>query len=214
MKIRYLGHSSFAITSSGGDTLVTDPYDSAIGFAMPRVRARAVTLSHYHYDHANLAAVEGKPRVLDGAHAFEEGDFTVRGISSFHDDAGGKKRGENVIFTIEADGIKVCHLGDLGEKFSEERVRLIGSPDVLLIPVGGNYTIDGNEAAKYAKAISPKIIIPMHYKVRGLKIDISGVEEFLSRYDGAAAERKGCEISLSSKDICGATTKIYLMERG
>lgn len=214
MKIRYLGHSSFAITSSGGETLVTDPYDSAIGFEMPRVSAQAVTLSHYHYDHANVAAVGGKPRVFEGAQSFKAGDFRVSGIKSFHDDARGAKRGENVIFTIEVDGVKICHLGDLGEKFSEERVRSIGKPDVLLIPVGGNYTIDGDEAAKYSKAVAPGIIIPMHYKAPALTIDIEGNGKFLSHFDSAQIARVGNEITLSSGDICGATPKIYIMERG
>lgn len=209
MKLSYLGHSSFAFTARDGTKIVTDPYGD-VGFSMPRISADAVTLSHLHYDHCNTAAVSSNV-ILKEAGEFTVGGFSVRSVSSFHDGAAGAKRGKNLIFTFAADGISVCHLGDLGEPFSLPRVKTIGNPDVLLLPVGGNYTIDAAEAKKYVDAIAPSLVIPMHYFVRGLTVDIEGPERFLSLFPRARVESAGSEIALDPAQR--GETKIILMER-
>ena len=143
MKIRYLGHSSFLLTESTGTAIVCDPYGSAIGYSMPEVSANAVTVSHHHYDHDNVSAVGGNPVILDKEQGYELPGVDINAVKSSHDDKGGTLRGDNVIFKFRMDGLDVCHLGDLGEECSPELIEAVLPVNILLIPVGGNYTIDG-----------------------------------------------------------------------
>lgn len=214
MKIRYLGHSCFVLTESTGTTIVTDPY-GAIGFRLPRVKADAVTISHSHYDHNNVNAVEGKPVVFDKEGSYEIGGVDITAIKSYHDNENGEKRGENLIFKFRMDGVEICHLGDLGEECSSSLLELLLPVHVLLIPVGGNYTIDAAQAKEYVDRIMPSIVIPMHYKTKGLEIDVDKPDDFLDSFDDEAEveELDSCEIELSRDDITEDSTKIILMER-
>lgn len=207
MQLEYLGHSSFRLLSDGGTTIVTDPYRD-VGFDFPRTVADAVTVSHSHFDHSFFEGVEAPVR-LNRAGSFTVKDVRITATESFHDDAHGRKRGENFIFRFEADGVSVCHLGDLGEPFGEGSLKKIPRSDVLLIPVGGNYTIDAAEAEKYVRALLPKVAIPMHYKVKGLRIDIAGPEPFLGRFEHA--ERAGSVLRLDRETLNGH--RIIIMER-
>lgn len=216
MKIRYLGHSSFLLTESTGTAIVTDPYDPSVGFAMPKVRADAVTVSHRHYDHDNVKAVEGNPVILDREQGYELTGVDINAIRSYHDDKAGALRGENVIFKFRMDGLDVCHLGDLGEECSAELIEAILPVNVLLIPVGGTYTIDAAMAKEYVDRLMPDVVIPMHYRAKGCKLDIEKVDEFLSQFEDEAVEceETGEEIELSRDDIDGETTRIIVMNRG
>ena len=165
MKIRYLGHSCFMLTESTGTTIVTDPY-GAIGYKMPSVKADAVTVSHGHYDHNNVGAVKGSPVIFDEEGTYEIGGVDVTAIKSYHDDENGERRGDNLIFKFRMDGLEICHLGDLGEECSSALIEMLLPVHVLLIPVGGNYTIDAEQAKEYVDRIMPAIVIPMHYKTK------------------------------------------------
>lgn len=213
MKIEYLGHSSFCITSDAGAAVVTDPYDSSIGCKMPHRTADAVTLSHHHYDHANAAAVGGNPAVFDVAGQYGAGDIGIVGRQFFHDDKQGALRGKDVVFIFTVDGIKICHLGDIGERFSPEIQNFCGGVDVLMIPVGGTYTIDGRGAAEYVAKLAPRYVIPMHYKTENLTLDIADARQFLAAA-GLPVKYAGSEITLSRGDMRGANTQIIVMERG
>ncbi len=170
MKIEYLGHSSFYL--QGFDkSVVTDPFNG-IGFDMKRVTSDYCTVSHNHFDHNFTSGVNAKKIIT----ASEDGFLS---IDSYHDPRLGALRGENRIFIFEIDGIKFCHMGDIGEYFTDRLAEEIGDTDVLFIPVGGNYTIGGAEAAKYAQAIKAKITVPMHYKTKKSEIDISDASDFL-----------------------------------
>ena len=213
MKIRYLGHSCFAFTESTGTTIVTDPYGQ-IGFKMPKVRADAVTVSHAHFDHNNVKAVDGNPVVFDREGQYEVGGVDISAIKSYHDDDNGKIRGENLIFKFRMDGVEVCHLGDLGEECSSSLIEALLPVHVLLIPVGGNYTIDAQLAKEYVDRIMPSYVIPMHYKTKGLDIDIDKPDNFLDLFDEEDVEElKGSEIELFRDDITEEQTKLILMER-
>lgn len=211
MKIQYLGHSSFKLTESTGTSVVTDPYDPSVGISMPEVSADAVTISHHHYDHDNYKAVGGNPRVIDRETSYDLPGVEINAVGSFHDDEGGKKRGENIIFKFRMDGLDICHLGDLGEPCSAELIEKILPVDVLMIPVGGNYTIDAETAKDYIDRIMPEVVIPMHYKVKDLKIDIAKLDEFTDLFDREIVEDNDIsEIELSRSDLNGETRIIVL----
>lgn len=213
MKIRYLGHSCFLLTESTGTRILTDPYGD-VGFKMPRVEADVVSVSHGHYDHNNVKAVGGKPVVLDKEGQYEVGGVEIIAVKSYHDNANGAERGENLIFKFRLDGIEVCHLGDLGEECSSSLIEMLLPVHVLLIPVGGKYTIDSEQAKEYVDRIMPSIVIPMHYKSKGLSLDIDKPDAFLSEFEEEDVEETGAsEIELTRDDIDEETTKIILMER-
>lgn len=180
MKITWLGHASFLLEDSKGRKLLTDPFDSTVGYSLYKGSADVITISHQHFDHNFIQNINPGAKVIDKVGFFNECDITIQGIPSYHDKNKGAKRGENIIFIIEMEGYKFCHLGDLGHILEEKDIDLIGEVDVLFIPVGGNYTINGEEAAKVAKSIESKLIIPMHYKTPQLSFDLDGVETFLT----------------------------------
>lgn len=181
MKIKYLGHSAFAITSDRGVKIITDPYGTSPDLTYGEIRATAdiVTVSHDHFDHCNVAAVGGNPQVLRRAEAATAKGIKFKGIISYHDDEMGRLRGNNIIFCFEVDRVRICHLGDLGHLLDTKQLKAIGGVDVLLIPVGGYYTIDARTATEVCDQLKPRVIIPMHYRTdKGLP-SIAGVDEFL-----------------------------------
>lgn len=176
MKITWCGHSCFLVETREGSA-VLDPYapGSVPGVSLPALTADAVLCSHGHRDHGYTEGVRlsGKPAA-----------FSVKTIPCFHDDKGGSLRGENLIRVIEAEGLRIAHLGDLGHPLSEEQLSALGAPDVLLIPVGGHYTIGPETAAALAKAVGARITVPMHYRGAGFGYDVIGpVEEFTARME-------------------------------
>lgn len=181
LQIRWHGHACWEITND--ITLVTDPHDGkSIGIPSPTVAGDIILVSHDHYDHNSVKTVEkeGSKVVLDGRKRTID-DVEIRGVDTFHDEAGGSKRGGNVIYTFVMDGIRFCHLGDLGHEIDDEIVERIGQVDVLFIPIGGTFTVDDKQAWDIIKAIKPKIIVPMHYKIGGLSLPISGIDAFLEQ---------------------------------
>lgn len=203
MKIKYLGHSSFYI--SGDDkSVVTDPFEG-IGYDMERVNADYCTVSHEHYDHNAVKRVNAKKVIL----RTEDGFLT---IDTYHDANLGKFRGKNAIFKFTVEGVTFCHMGDIGEYYSDALIEEIGAVDVLLIPVGGNYTIDGKEAARYASALRAAITVPMHYKTPRSNVDISGAEDFLKRMPNVT--RVGSEIELNKESLpCDPAVYVFDSDR-
>jgi L-ascorbate metabolism protein UlaG (beta-lactamase superfamily) len=182
LKLRWVGHSCFIITAKSGLSIITDPYhtEQGVNYAPVREMAGIVTISHDHYDHNAVQSVGGRPEVVKGSGTKTVKGIEFRGIASYHDDAGGKKRGENIIFCFSVDGMKLCHLGDLGHALSSEQIKEIGEVDILFIPVGGYFTIDAAVATKVCDDIKPKVVVPMHYKTAQLNFPITGVDVFLS----------------------------------
>jgi len=182
MEITYLGHSSFRLRGREV-TLVTDPYaDPELGFNFPKTEAEIVTISHDHQDHNAAAKVAGNPFIVDGPGEYEVKGVSVFGISSFHDAKQGKERGINNIYLIEMDGLRICHLGDLGEQLSDEKLAELDGVDILLIPVGGFYTLGPKEASDLVTKIEPLMVLPMHFKVAEMGANyakLASVEEFL-----------------------------------
>ena len=213
MKIEYLGHSCFKLTESTGTSIVCDPYSEEVGFHMPAISADAVTVSHGHYDHNAIEKVGGNPKIIDKESSIDLSGVEINSVKSFHDGNRGKKRGENIIFKLRMDGIDVCHLGDLGEDCSSDLIETVLPVNVLLIPVGGNYTLDAEMAKEYVDRIMPDIVIPMHYRTKDCKLDIDKVDEFLNLFDGECIEEtEGNSVELSRSDL-GGETKIIVLRK-
>ncbi|MFZ5631772.1 MAG: MBL fold metallo-hydrolase [Bacillota bacterium] len=190
MKILWLGHACFMIILSNGKAVITDPFDQKLGYPVPNLAADFVTVSHQHFDHNAVKSVPGKPVVVqeEGRHSFAGITFT--GVSSFHDNAGGGQRGKNTIFVIEAEGLRVCHLGDLGHVPDAGQAAKIGAVDILMVPVGGFYTIGPDQAVEVVDQLSPRVVLPMHYKTRYIELPISTADEFLKNYPGHRVEQE------------------------
>ncbi len=207
MKIKWLGHACFTITSDAGVKIITDPYITGKGFNYGEIKESAdiVTVSHEHGDHNNVAAVKGNPEVLRKTAKAKGIEFTS--IPTYHDNVQGQQRSSNTIFCFEVDGIKVCHFGDLGHMLSDKQIAELASIDILLIPVGGNYTIDAKIATQICDRLKPKVIFPMHYKTDKIAYPITGVDEFLrdkkdvSKLEASEREFKHGELPPTTKII-------------
>lgn len=185
--IKCNGHSCFTITNEKGTKIVTDPFGDGIGYKVQDLYAQIVTVSHDHSDHNNLASVKSNFTAIRERGQFKAYGIKIKGIKTYHDTESGALRGENTVYTYNIDGVNVCHLGDLGHVLSNEQVKSIGKVDILMIPVGGLYTIDGETAAKVVNQLNPKIVIPMHYKTEVLSPDfgeLSKVDSFIEKMNG------------------------------
>lgn len=200
MKISWLGHSCFKIEDDSGRVVVTDPFDDSVNYPPPKVRADVVAVSHDHHDHNNVKAVGGDPVVVRGSGKKTVAGIEFEGIATYHDERGGKLRGKNTIFCFEMDGVRLCHLGDLGHLLGEEEVAALGKVDVLMIPVGGTFTLDGEGAKKVIGQIKPRIVIPMHFKTPAVpkSFGIGPADDFLS---GQQVERQGHTLSVSKESL-------------
>ncbi len=205
MKIKWYGHAAFLITSDKGIKIITDPYESgayggALGYGKINDRADIALTSHDHLDHNDTKNLPGSPQVIK-----EPGTKTLKGISfkgieTYHDTSKGSERGKNIIFCFSVDEIDICHLGDLGHTLSEKEVKEIGNVDLLLIPVGGYFTIDHKEAQKVSDQLKPKILIPMHYKTDKCGLPISPLNDFLKGKTNVKLA-KTSEVTLNKKEF-------------
>lgn len=214
MKIEYLGHSCFKLTESTGTTIVTDPYKK-VGYELSSVTADVVTVSHAHFDHNNVAAVKKYSKVIREEGTYEYEGVSIDAIKSYHDNKKGKLRGENLIFKFRMDGLDICHLGDLAEECTAELLELLLPVNILMIPVGGKYTLDSKEAKEYVDRIMPEIVIPMHFKTKESKLDISKPDDFIDLFEEEDVVDEGeSSIEFFRDDLIdGDDTKVILLER-
>jgi len=213
MYITWLGQSCFKLQDkigSDGVTLVTDPYSDDIGLKMPRFEADIVTVSHSHHDHNNIGALRGNPFIIDTAGEYETKGVFVEGVEAWHDAAEGKERGKNIIYRIEMEDISITHLGDLGHILDTKQLEKLEGTNILLIPVGGKYTINATKAVEVISQIEPRIVIPMHYKVPGLKIDLDGVEKFIKEL--GLKPRQEEKLKILKKDLPQEDMELVVLE--
>ncbi len=183
--LKWFGQACFEI--SNGKTVVTDPHDGdSVGLSAPDTKGDIVTVSHDHYDHASgKDLVSGSDTVVvEGMHGGGAEGIGLKRIESYHDKAEGDARGDNTIFKFEVGGFSICHLGDLGHVLEPAKIDELGSVDILLIPTGGKFTIDGDEASELVEKIDPRVVVPMHYKIEGLDVPISGPGQFVRSIKG------------------------------
>lgn len=209
MKIKYLAHAAFLITSEEGIKIVTDPYTTSPGFGYGEITETAdiVTVSHEHGDHNNVASVRGNPKAVRTTE--EVKGIKIKGVVTAHDETGGSQRGKNTIFCFTINGINVCHAGDLGHELTAEQVQAIGKVDVLMIPVGGFFTIDAAAATRTCDQLKPKAIFPMHYKTGKSGLPIAGVDDFLQDKDNVTRSNDS-EIELKADTLPAASQIIVL----
>ena len=214
MKIKWLGHSSFLLEESTGTSIVTDPYEGDyVGIPYPKVRADIVTVSHPHHDHNAARLVEGSPRVIDGVGFWEIDGVYVNPLESCHDHHGGLRRGKSLICKFRLDGVEVVHMGDIGEEITPQLGEAIGPVNVLLIPVGDNYTIGAEEAKEYVDFLMPDIVIPMHYKTPSCRLDIDKLRPFLQLFEDEQIRYvEGDEIELDREDFDGESTRVIVFD--
>jgi len=192
VRVLWHGHSCFELRGKS-ITVVTDPFKIGFGIPDPKAAADVVLVSHGHRDHNNVKPVLGKDgEVLDSFVGVKDvKGVTVKGVGSSHDSAGGSKRGKNSIYTFGLDEIQFCHLGDLGHDLSSSTVEEIGKVDVLFVPVGGFFTIGPEMATSVCEKLSPKIILPMHYRMPGLRARL--MFSFLKPVDAFLKEKSNVE---------------------
>jgi L-ascorbate metabolism protein UlaG (beta-lactamase superfamily) len=215
MEIIWHGHSFFEIKSRENKNqlkIAIDPFSEEIGLKVPKVEADILLISHDHYDHNNKDAISGNYFLVDSPGEYEVKGVFVKAIKSFHDKVEGKERGENLIFLIETEDLRVCHMGDFGQKELEEKqIEEIGGVDILMIPVGGVYTISAKEAIKALEQLEPKITIPMHYGLPKLKIKLDSVDKFLKSL-GIKSLTPEKKLSIKKEDLSPEEAKIVLLE--
>lgn len=211
MLISYHGHSEFLIETSSGLRILTDPFDPAVPFPFHKTTADIVTVSHAHHDHEHLDKVEGHPQVIrEGGGHHPHKSVKVTGLPSWHDTVKGEKRGPNTIYLIQADGLRMAHLGDLGDMPDETVLQQLEFLDLVFVPVGGTYTIDAKQAAALINRIKPRVIVPMHYRLgsQGLQA-LSPLDDFLETLLPLVPSRQPL-LRFTQEDICQVPPLVVL----
>ncbi len=215
MVVQWYGQA-FLRVESRDIVIAIDPFSKKPEWGIikvPHFRADVVLVSHDHADHNNVAAIEGSPLVFRAPGEYEIKGVFIQGLQSFHDEVEGKERGLNTIFTIDLEDMRICHMGDIGtKKLTQDLLEKIGDVDILFIPVGGTYTVDAKGAWELIYQIEPKIVIPMHYKVPGLKLPLDGVEKFLKEADSNSLREVFDRLSLRKKDLTQEGISIRLLK--
>lgn len=216
MHIIWHGQSCFEIISSQqkGEQvkIVIDPFSDDIGLKLPKMEADILLVTHSHYDHNNIKGVGGESFLIENPGEYERKDVFVRGIAAFHDEKEGKERGQNTIYTIEAEEMKLCHMGDFGQQeLTPDQLETIGDIDILMVPVGGNFTIDAKGAVRVISQIEPRIIIPMHYSLPKLKVKLNDLDSFLKEMGRKSAEPQP-KLLIKKKDLSVEEEKIVVLQ--
>ncbi|MBI2021650.1 MBL fold metallo-hydrolase [Candidatus Daviesbacteria bacterium] len=213
MDIYWYGQAFFRIKGKQANILI-DPFDSDFtGLKLPKDLTADIALkTHDHQDHSNLKAVVGNPIKIQGPGEYEIKGVSISGVSVFHDNSQGSERGENTIYNLEVDGLNIVHLGDLGHILTEQQIQQIGLCGILLVPVGGTYTINSQAAAEVVAQLEPRIIIPMHYGgIPGLKFPLDSVDLFLKEM-GVEKSQPLPKLSIS-KDKLPEEPQVILLEK-
>lgn len=209
VNVNWFGHAMFLVERKGLK-IITDPYSTEIGYSFPDLKASVVTVSHDHFDHNNISAIDDNPMIISDAAPILFGPVSFEGLITDHDDAGGEKRGKNIMFRWQMGEIIFAHMGDYGEaELTSEQKSFLRQADVLMIPVGGVFTIDGEQARKIVSAVSPRVVIPMHYKTPMLNLEIDTIDDFTDNLDNVRHVGKTASIEAEKLP---ASTEIWVME--
>ncbi len=216
MIIQYYGHSCFKITTKPAGratedvTIFFDPFDKSMGLRPPQGQADIIFVSHEHHDHNNTEALKGNPIVINTPGEYSIKGINVVGLDTYHDNKEGAEKGHNTVFILDSEDLKVCHLGDLGTDLTSKQFEEM-EIDVLFIPVGGTYTLDGKKAAELVRKIEPKIVIPMHYKMNGSSLQADDERKFCNEM-GNCPKEKVSKINIKKKDLDEKDMEVILMD--
>jgi L-ascorbate metabolism protein UlaG (beta-lactamase superfamily) len=209
LDVTWLGHGCFRLRGRSA-AVVTDPYPPAIGLKLARMDADLVTVSHDHQNHNFTQVVRDGAYEIHGPGEYEVAGVSVIGVPTFHDAAKGATHGRNTVYLIEIDDMRVCHLGDLGHKLDDAEAEAIASPDVLLVPVGGRTAMNAAQAAEVVRQLEPRYVVPMHYAIPGLKLELDTIDRFLKEMGVTTAEAQPkLTVQRSSGDY---DTKVVVLE--
>lgn len=190
MKIKYFGHSCFMLSYEKDPVLITDPFDPSVTFTPCVERCDAALVSHDHFDHNYTASLQGDFSIIREAGAYIVGGARITAIPSFHDEKGGALRGKNLLMRIDCEDLSIAHLGDLGHMPNAEQMELLKDLDVLMLPIGGTYTIDTPQAEALIKALSPRHAIAMHFRTDAYEINIARCDAFARDMQAAFMPRE------------------------
>ena len=210
MDVTWLGHGCFRLRGRGA-AVVTDPYPPAIGLKLSRMDAEVVTVSHEHDNHSYTQVVREGAYEIRGPGEYEVAGVSVIGIPTYHDSEKGRKEGRNTVYLIDIDDITVCHLGDLGHKLDDSEAEAVSSPDVLLVPVGGRTSLNAGQAAEVVRQLEPRYVVPMHYSIPGLKLQLDPIDRFLKEMGVASLEAQP-KLSVQKSSGADYETKVVVLE--
>lgn len=210
VKLTWLGHAMFLLEDGQGRRLVTDPYDAQVGYRVPEVSADVVLVSHDHFDHNNVSAVKGNPRVVKGPGETEAMGIKIKGFPSYHDPKRGSERGPNTVYRFTMGELDFVHVGDLGHLPDPELAKELSGADVLLVPVGGTFTIDDREAEELVHMLKPHLVIPMHFRNDACAFPIKTAEPFIQRFE--RVERAGRGPLYLSREALPEPLTVVLMD--
>ena len=209
MEIVWLGHSCFRLRAREA-AIVTDPCPKSIGYSIGRPTADIVTVSHEHTGHNAVEAVAGSPRVVRGPGEYEIAGVLLTGIRTYHDNQKGAEQGANTAFIVDAENLRLCHLGDLGHQPTPEQVEIIGAVDILLVPVGGGNTLGAAAAAETVSLLEPKLVIPMHYATPATTLKLDPLDRFLKEMGASADLTTQPRLSVSHSALPHETQVVVL----
>lgn len=221
LSLRFWGHAAFTVTSPRGFHVLMDPYHEQLGLGPLDEVAEVITISHLHPDHASFHPANKSATVLNGvcvdprtARAWvapldgQFYDFEIRSFAASHATTAHPDLGPDAIFRVRAGGVTLVHLGDVGRAPAPEVLAALGPVDVLLLPVGGTYTLDAAGAAALVRRIAPRLVVPMHYQRKGLTVALDPVEKFLAT-QSRVRRAKGV-ITLKPNELPAATEVLVL----
>ncbi len=209
IELTWYGHSMFVI-SGDGTAVAVDPVPPEVGYRYDPVNADVALMTHQHFDHVFLAGIKGSPNAISAAGTFEVGTLTIEGIAAYHDAQQGRQRGANVIFTLDQGGIRLAHFGDLGDLPGPPVMKRLTGIDVAMVPVGGVFTITGEQAARLAQDLAPKVVLPMHYATPDCSIKLDGVDVFTGRFPGEVRNVPDRPLTIFS-DILPVKTEAWIV---
>jgi L-ascorbate metabolism protein UlaG (beta-lactamase superfamily) len=211
MELTWLGHSCFRLR--GRDlTILTDPFDSGLGLTLGKVSADVVTVSHDEPNHNAVGAVDGAPRVVAGPGEYELAGVMITGVATPRPEGQSRDVPRNTAYLFELDDVTICHLGDLAAPLGSDQVSVVKDADVLLVPVGGHCTIDGARAAEIVAQVEPKLVVPMHYLIPGVRLELDPVDRFC-REIGAAELTPQARLTITRSSLPDQLTVALLDPR-